>query len=268
MPTAFLSRVSTDAFGDALVRRLEESGVDTSLVQRGPEPTTVAVVSLDEESNARYSFYAEGTADRLVADPGPLPKETTVLSVGTLGMVLQPGAQAYEAVLRRESRRGVLTALDPNIRPGMITDPGGYRARFLSWLPYVHLLKLSVEDARWLTGVTDPDGIMDTARSWLDEGPQAVVLTKGSEGMSLITSSGVDVTVPTAAAKVVDTVGAGDTVQGAVLAWLVCNQVKDTSVLSANDCRDMLAFAADAAAVTVSRSGAEPPTVEELRNRL
>ena len=112
MPTAFLSRVSTDAFGDALVRRLEESGVDTSLVQRGPEPTTVAVVSLDEESNARYSFYAEGTADRLVADPGPLPKETTVLSVGTLGMVLQPGAQAYEAVLRRESRRGVLTALD------------------------------------------------------------------------------------------------------------------------------------------------------------
>ena len=104
-PTAFFSRVSTDAFGDALLRRLEESGVDTSLVQRGPEPTMLAVVTLDEDSNAHYSFYAEGTADRLVTDPGPLPDSTEVLSVGTLGMALQPCAQVYEAMLRRESRQ-------------------------------------------------------------------------------------------------------------------------------------------------------------------
>ncbi|ACU98325.1 sugar kinase, ribokinase [Saccharomonospora viridis DSM 43017] len=268
MPTAFFSRVSTDAFGDALLRRLEESGVDTSLVQRGPEPTMLAVVTLDEDSNAHYSFYAEGTADRLVTDPGPLPDSTEVLSVGTLGMALQPCAQVYEAMLRRESQRGVLTALDPNIRADMIADPDDYRARFASWLPSVHLVKLSVEDARWLTGATDPDDIMAAAQSWLDEGPQGVVLTKGAEGMSLITSAGVDVTVPTAPTKVVDTVGAGDTVQGAVLAWLVCNRVKDVSVLSAGDCRDMLEFAAEAAAVTVSRSGAEPPTAEELRKRV
>ena len=131
----------------------------------------------------------------------------------------------------------------------------------------MHLVKLSVEDARWLTGATEPDDIMAAAQSWLDEGPQGVVLTKGAEGMSLITSAGVDVTVPTAPTKVVDTVGAGDTVQGAVLAWLVCNRVKDVSVLSAGDCRDMLEFAASRGR-TVSRSGAEPPTAEELRKRV
>ncbi|OQO92676.1 carbohydrate kinase family protein [Saccharomonospora piscinae] len=261
VPSAFLSRVSTDGFGEALVRRLEESGVDTSLVQRGPEPTTLAVVTLDDDSSARYSFYTEGTADRLVADPGPLPAATTALSVGTLGMVLDPGARSYEAVLRREHRRGVLTALDPNIRAEMIADPDAYRARFASWLPSVSVLKVSEEDAAWLAA----DGDVERAvRSWLDAGPAAVVLTRGARGVSLVTSSGVDVTVPTVPVDVVDTIGAGDTVQGAVLAWLTRHRVADVAALSAAECRAMLGFAAHAAAVTVSRSGAEPPTADEL----
>lgn len=265
VPAAFLSRVSTDAFGDALVRRLEASGVDTSLVQRGAEPTTLAVVTLDEDSSARYSFYTDGTADRLVADPGPLPGNTSALSVGTLGMVLGPGAQVYETVLRRERERGVLTALDPNIRADMIADPDAYRARFASWLPSVHLLKVSLDDACWLAGVTDAADALAAARSWLDAGPSAVVLTKGAEGVVLLTSSGAEVTVPGVTVEVVDTIGAGDTVQGALLAWLVRNQVKDVSALSEDDCRELLSYASRAAAVTVSRSGAEPPTEDELQ---
>lgn len=264
-PTAFLSRVSTDAFGDALVRRLEASGVDTSLVQRGPEPTTLAVVTLDDDSSARYSFYTDGTADRLVSDPGPLPEGTTALSVGTLGMVLEPGASVYETVLRREHERGVLTAVDPNVRADMIADPDAYRVRFSSWLPSVELLKVSLDDARWLAGVTDVADVLAAARSWLDAGPSAVVLTKGAEGVVLLTSSGLDVTVPGATVEVVDTIGAGDTVQGALLAWLVRNQVKDLSALSEDDCRELLTYASRAAAVTVSRSGAEPPTEDELQ---
>ncbi|EID54958.1 sugar kinase, ribokinase [Saccharomonospora xinjiangensis XJ-54] len=265
VPTAFLSRVSTDAFGDALVRRLQESGVDTSLVQRGAEPTTLAVVTLDDDSSARYSFYTDGTADRLVADPGPLPDDTAALSVGTLGMVLEPGARVYETVLRREHGRGVLTALDPNIRADMIPDPDAYRVRFASWLPSVHLLKLSLDDAGWLAGATDIDDVLTSARSWLDAGPRAVVLTKGADGVTLLTSSGAEVTVPGIAVEVVDTIGAGDTVQGAMLAWLVRHQVKDVSALSERECRDLLSFACRAAAVTVSRRGAEPPTERELQ---
>lgn len=265
VPTAFLSRISTDAFGDALVRRLVESGVDTSLVQRGAEPTTLAVVTLDDDSSARYSFYTEGTADRFVADPGPLPDCTSALAVGTLGMVLDPGARVYETLLRREHARGVLTALDPNIRADMIADGDAYRARFASWLPSVHLLKVSLEDAQWLTGATDPDDVLAAARSWLDAGPGAVVLTKGADGVVLLTSSGLQVTEPVREVAVVDTIGAGDTVQGAVLAWLVRHQVTDVSSLTRAEGRDLLAYAARAAAVTVSRSGAEPPTEEELQ---
>ena len=259
--TTFLSRVSTDRFGEALIARLQASCVDTGMLQRGDEPTTLAVVTLDQKGAARYTFYTEGTADRQFADPGPLPEAVTMLCLGTLGMVLEPGASAYEAMLRRESERGVLTALDPNIRAALIGDHAAYRARFLSWLPYVRLLKLSDDDAEWLAGAVDA---VHAAKSWVASGVDAVVLTRGSAGIAVITAAGELAQVSSARAEVVDTIGAGDTVQGALLAWLYQREVRDLTTLGAPEWREALTYAAKAAAITVSRSGAEPPTADDM----
>ncbi|QRP46814.1 carbohydrate kinase [Amycolatopsis sp. FDAARGOS 1241] len=261
VPSAFLSRVSTDRFGAALVDRLVGSGVDTSLVQRGDEPTTLAVVALDRSGAARYTFYVDGTADRLVTDPSVLPAEATALSLGTLGMVLEPGASAYEAVLRRESARGTLTALDPNIREALIADPAAYRARFESWLPDVRLLKISDDDAAWLAEGADP---VAAAKTWVESGVDAVVLTRGAAGLSVITAAGELAHVPSRRVEVVDTIGAGDTVQGALLAWLHTHEVRDLAALGADAWREALSYAAKAASITVSRSGAEPPTAADM----
>ncbi len=260
-PTAFLSRVSADRFGVALVDRLAASQVDISLLQRGDEPTTLAVVALDERGGAQYTFYVEGTADRLVSDPGALPEETTALSLGTLGMVLEPGVSTYEQVLRRESARGTLTALDPNIREALIADPAAYRERFASWLPDVRLLKISDDDAAWLAEGTDP---VAAAKTWIESGVDAVVLTRGADGVSVITSAGELAHVPSRKVTVADTIGAGDTVQGALLAWLHEHEVRDLAALDASAWTQALGFAAIAASITVSRSGAEPPTAAEM----
>lgn len=261
VPAAFLSRVSTDRFGEAMVERLHASDVDTSLLQRGDEPTTLAVVALDAKGAAHYTFYVEGTADRLVADPGPLPENVTALSLGTLGMVLEPGASAYEAMLRREAARGVLTVLDPNIREALITDPAAYRARFTSWLPDVRLLKISDDDTSWLTEGADP---VAAAKTWIESGVDAVVLTRGADGISVITAAGELAHVPSRRVEVVDTIGAGDTVQGALLAWLTTHDATDLAALDTNAWREALTFAAKAASITVSRSGAEPPTSADM----
>lgn len=258
--TSFLSRVSSDRFGEALVTRLHDSGVRTDLLQRGPQPTTLAVVSLDDQGGAAYSFYTEGTADRLVADPGPLPEEVSALSIGTLGMVLEPGASTYETLLQRESERGTLTMLDPNVRADLIEDVQAYRERFISWLPHVRLLKLSADEVEWLGG-------RDTERSirhWLDAGVRAVVVTDGGKGLSVTTASGEKIAVDPVRVSVADTIGAGDTVQGALLAWMYHRQIADPDGLGAAGWREALGFAARAAAVTVSRAGAEPPTSAEL----
>lgn len=263
-PVRFLSRLSTDSFGDALLRRLHLSNVDTSMVQRGPEPTTLAVAGIAADGSARYSFHVDGTADREVAHPGPLPPEIKIVSLGTLSLLLEPGASRYERLLREHTG---LTVLDPNIRPAMVTDATAYRARFSSWLPDIGLLKLSIEDAAWLADGDAGDDVGAAVADWAGRGPAAVVLTRGGDGIAVRTADGVEVEVPTVPTTVVDTIGAGDTVHGALLWWLHNNAITSSETLrtvGADAWRDALDFAARAASVTVSRAGAEPPYAAEL----
>ncbi|MEU9703453.1 carbohydrate kinase [Streptomyces sp. NPDC047981] len=248
---AFCSRVSTDAFGEALMDGLRDAGVGTGLVQRGPEPTTLAVASVGADGSAEYGFYVEGTADRLFALPARLPDGVRAIAFGTCSLALEPGASAYEALLRRESARGVLTLLDPNIRPGLIPDAAAYRERFASWLPYVSLLKLSEEDAAWLGG---------TPAEWLEQGPSAVVVTRGGAGLTVHTRP-FEVSVPAVRVEVADTIGAGDTVNAALLHAL---PDRPLATLPPESWSTLLTYAARAAALTCTRPGAEPPYASEL----
>jgi len=257
-PTAFCSRTSLDAFGEALLDGLREAGVDVSAVQRGAEPTTLAVATIDKNGSAAYSFYVEGTADRLFTAPEVLPTGTRAVSFGTCSLVLEPGATAYETLLRTAAAQGVFNALDPNIRAGLIPDADAYRARFKSWLPSVSLLKLSEEDALWLGG---------TPREWLAAGPTAVVITQGGDGLTAFTADGAVHPVPGERVDVVDTIGAGDTVNAALLHGLAAQDALSAEALlelGADGWTRLLRFAARAAAITCSRAGAESPYAAEL----
>ncbi|WPB93911.1 carbohydrate kinase family protein [Streptomyces malaysiensis] len=266
-PTAFCSRVSTDGFGEALLEGLRKDGVDTALVQRGEEPTTLAVASIGADGSAGYGFYVQGTADRLFTLPPSLPEGVRALSLGTCSLVLEPGASAYEELLRREAARGVFTTLDPNIRAGLIPDADAYRARFRGWLPHIGLLKLSIEDARWLADSEDAADVETALGEWLAAGPAAVVLTHGGEGLSVRRQDGSVLFVPGERVDIVDTIGAGDTVNAALLHRLAEHQALSAPALAKLDeaaWRDVLGFAARAAAITCSRAGAEPPYASEL----
>ncbi|MPY33459.1 carbohydrate kinase [Streptomyces adustus] len=257
-PTAFCSRTSYDAFGEALLDGLRRAGVDVSAVQRGTEPTTLAAATLDASGSAAYSFYVEGTADRLFTAPDRLPDRTRAVSFGTCSLVLEPGASAYAELLRSSSGQGLFTTLDPNIRPGLIPDADAYRARFRSWLPSVTLLKLSEDDARWLGG---------TPGEWLAAGPSAVVITRGGDGLTVFTGDGGEYSVPGEKTEVVDTIGAGDTVNAALLHGLSVQDALSPGALAAlgaDGWTRLLRFAARAAALTCSRAGAQPPYAHEL----
>ncbi|MFI6656135.1 carbohydrate kinase [Streptomyces sp. NPDC050523] len=257
-PTAFCSRTSRDAFGEALLDGLRAAGVDVSGVQRGTEPTTLAVATIDGNGSAAYSFYVDGTADRLFSAPEVLPAKTRAMSFGTCSLALEPGATAYETLMRKAAAQGVFTALDPNIRAGLIPDADAYRARFRSWLPSVTLLKLSEEDALWLGG---------SPREWLAAGPAAVVITHGGDGLTAFTQDGAVYSVPGEKVDVVDTIGAGDTVNAALLHGLSHRDALSADALAslgADGWTRLLRFAARAAAITCSRAGAEPPYADEV----
>ena len=266
-PVAYLSRISRDSFGEQILASLRDAGVDISWVQRGDEPTTLAMTTLAEDGSAEYSFYADGTADRLVADPGDLPDEISVLSFGTLSLLYEPGASMYAGLLHRARAAGKLTMLDPNIRPAAIDSTSGditadgFRDRFRSWLPSIDILKVSEDDSYWLGLGTQGTTVDD----WLAAGVTAVVMTRGGDGISVFTAAD-ETSVPGVPVDVVDTIGAGDTVHGALLSFLqkesiiTSNAVKE---MSKQDWQHALEFAAKAAAITVSRPGADPPWASE-----
>ncbi|HEX2314157.1 MAG TPA: PfkB family carbohydrate kinase, partial [Thermomonospora sp.] len=202
--------------------------------------------------------YVEGTADRLFTAPAEFPSAARALLLGTCSLVLEPGASAYEALMREAAARGVLVAVDPNIRPGLIADPDAYRERFRSWLPSLSVVKLSHEDAEWLGGHVG---------DWLAAGPAAVVVTRGAAGMTVFTRDHEPIDVPGEPVDVVDTIGAGDTVYAALLHALAQRDLLTRAALAAvtpADWRRILGFSARASAITCTRAGAEPPYADEL----
>lgn len=261
---SFCSAVSDDTYGDAIVAALQASGVGIGLVQRRTEPTSLALATIGPDGGAQYSFYVEGTADRAVEDPGPFAPTVAAVCFGTLSMVLEPGATTYEAVLRRSHRAGRLVVLDPNVRPAAIDDHDAYRRRFASWLPDVDVVKLSDEDAEWLSAGRYGTGSSD----WLAAGVSAVVMTAGSAGITVMTGAG-ETTASAPEIDVVDTIGAGDSVLGGILHRLDQLGALSSAAVAAltpDDWRAVAEHAAQVAAITVSRPGADPPWASELRS--
>jgi len=264
-PVGFLGRISTDRFGRMLRSRLEADGVDCRLVEDGDEPTTLAVVQIEAGSEPVFVFYGEGTADRMFgADGGlaELPEEVTALHLGSISMVREPGASAFEAVMRREHGRRVLT-LDPNIRASLVGERAAYLARLEGWVALADLVKVSRADLAWLYPGVAPDA---AASAWLERGPGLVVVTKGHDGVLGVTARD-RVEIAGTPVVVSDTVGAGDSFTSGLLGWLhAAGRLERSSIreIPADELRDCLAFANKAAAITCTRAGAQPPTQAEM----
>ena len=264
-PVGFLGRVSTDHFGRMLRSRLEADGVDCRFVQEGDEPTTLAVVHLEAGTEPEFAFYGEGTADRmfraedLTAD---FPDEVTALHLGSISLVREPGASAFEAVMRREHGRRVVS-LDPNVRPSLVGERSAYLARLEGWVPLADVVKVSRADLAWLYPGAAPEAV---AESWLARGPGLVVVTKGHDGSVGVTAGG-RVEVSGTPVAVSDTVGAGDAFTSALLASLhAAGRLERAGLrtIPPDVLRECLAFANRVAAITCTRAGAQPPTRAEM----
>jgi fructokinase len=261
--TTFFSGISTDLFGEILIDRLGEAGVAADLARRSDRPTTLAFVRL-VDGHASYAFYDEGTAGRMleVADLPDLPDSVNAVFFGGISLVVEPCALAYASLMEREAPRRV-TMIDPNIRPGFIKDEAAFRARIDRLIGIADIIKLSDEDLHWLKGAGAPE---DLALALVADGARLVCITEGAKGATGYHAGGA-VFVPSRKATVVDTVGAGDTFNAGVLAALETRGRLNKSTiagLSEDDIRAALTLGVSAAAVTVSRAGANPPWKDEL----
>jgi len=262
-PAGFFSGLSTDLFGSQFKDALRASQVSSTYAHTSPRPTTLAFVRLDN-GQATYTFYDENTAGRMLTidDLPKLGSEIEAMLFGAISLISEPAGSAYEEFMRREHNHRVMM-LDPNIRPNFIPDKAKHLRRIRSMMAMADIVKLSDEDLNWFDEAGSHE---DVVRNWLERGPTLIVVTHGGEGAMGYTRDH-KVTVVPDKVEVVDTVGAGDTFNAGILASLHEQGLLSKQAianLSEDAIQKALALGAKAAAVTVSRAGANPPWRHEI----
>jgi fructokinase len=257
--TQFIDGISSDRYGQMVKNELLTAGVKLDYVKYSDKPTCLAIVSLSESGSATYEFVIENTATFdfiLEWLPNPQTERPSLLHIGTLATVIEPGASVLFEWAQSVAKV-VPIVFDPNIRSAVISDRKQYVAQVERWVSISSAIKVSVEDINWLYPSIEIEQVVN---DWLIKGPSLVVVTYGDKGLTGYRKGEV-VSVEAVQVKVADTVGAGDTV-GAILVEAI---IKDgLASLTGLRLEMMLKRAAKAAAITVSRVGANPPTSEEL----
>lgn len=262
-PSALLTGVSQDFLGQRLMAVLAREGVNTDHVISKALPTTLSFIQKDEEGVPDYAFYGNGAADRSVLiEDLPESSEFSGIHVGSYSIVTPPTSDTLLKLIEEQSGK-CLISLDPNVRLGVEPNKDIWRERVTLIAKHADLLKISDEDFEHLYPETP---VEDKVAEWLGFGIKLVVLTKGGDGAQLWSqTTTASITAPKI--QVIDTVGAGDTFQTALIDQLLSLRA-DSDDWSAQLTTEKLEaignFAATAAAITCSRQGADLPNRQEI----
>jgi len=257
--TQFIDGISTDKYGQMALKELHKDGVLLDFVKFSDKPTCLAIVSLNAKGGASYEFVIDDTATFDFSQswlPDASEKKPSLLHIGTLVTAIEPAASVLFEWAKKVSLIAPIV-FDPNIRPAVMSDRGQYVRQVERWVSISNAVKVSDDDIYWLYPGQDLDQV---AKRWLLMGPELIVVTFGDKGLAGYRK---DTKISVDAKKVVvaDTVGAGDTV-GAILVEAVIENGLDN--LTNDRLSQMLDRAARAAAITVSRTGALPPSKSEI----
>jgi len=257
--TQFIDGISSDDYGQLVKGELISSDVKLDYVKYSDKQTCLAIVSLSDLGSATYEFVIENTATfDFTPDwlPNPKTERPALLHIGTLATVIEPGASILFDWAQAVGKVAPIV-FDPNIRPAVISDREKYVQQVERWVSISSAVKVSDEDIQLLYPSLEIEQVVN---NWLAKGPSLLVVTSGDKGLAGY-RDGEKVSVDAVKVVVADTVGAGDTV-GAILVEAIVKDGLDT--LSGVRLEMMLKRAAKAAAITVSRCGANPPTLKEI----
>ncbi|KQQ92306.1 ribokinase [Arthrobacter sp. Leaf141] len=254
VPTGFLTCLGTDRHGALVAEHLVRAGVGILSGSPRTGPTSTAAATLAPDGSARYSFSIHW--DLPAWDSAALTAPPRVLHTGSIASFLAPGAESVRGLLEQAQGTSLVT-YDPNIRPDLLGSHAATLAGFEDLVQLADVIKLSDEDAAWLYPRRDP---ADVAAELVRRGARLAVVTLGAEG-ALLATQVTTLRVPAVPSVVADTIGAGDSYMAALISGLLAVAPGELEPATVEGLGRM---AAAAAAITVGRPGANPPTAAEL----
>jgi fructokinase len=263
-PAGFVGGISTDLFGRMIADHALASQVDLRYATRSDHQTTLAFVRT-VAGEPQYAFYDEATASKnWIYRHNSIPfGEVEAIHVGSTTLTDEREAvQAFAMV--EDARASVTISFDPNCRPNLVKQ----KARYVDWMDRfasaADIVRMSDVDFEFLYGGDDYAG---KAKALVDAGASLVVVTRGINGAQAWHKEAGAVEVEAPVVEVVDTIGAGDSFQAALLFALGAIRRIERHALALTDSAELcraLSFAASCAALTCGRAGADPPRVSEV----
>ena len=258
-PVRFVGALSTDRFGSLLAAQLEADGVRVASA-RTDLPTTLAAAELDDAGAASYRFYIDGTSAPALEPGDTVSIGSGIFFTGGLGLVLQPMADTVLAMVKAVGD-STTVVFDINCRPKVVGDRAAYLDRVNQLLKRADIVKVSDDDLAYLSPGM---GVLDAAHQLRAASGAAVLVTAGASTTSIVTGDSViEVPVAPLDSPVVDSIGAGDTFGGALVAWWMASG-RGRPDVDAEGLQQAVLAAHEAAAVVVTRRGADPPRRAEL----
>ena len=258
-PAGFVGGISNDLFGRMIADHAFASQVDLRYATRSDHQTTLAFVRTIA-GEPQYAFYDEQTASRnWTYRRGSIPfDEIEAIHVGSTTLVDDKGAAEVLAMVD-DARGSVTISFDPNCRPNLVTHKARYLDRMNAFAATADIVRMSDVDFDFLYGGSDYAG---RAKLFMEAGASLVVVTRGIKRALAWHREAGAVEVQAPMVDVVDTVGAGDSFQAALLfALRAIGRIERQALAQMNSdelCR-ALSFASICAAFTCGRAGADPP---------
>jgi len=263
-PAGFVGGISTDLFGRMIADHALASHVNLRYAARSDHQTTLAFVRT-VAGEPQYAFYDEATASKnwIYRHNSIDFGEVEAIHVGST--TLTDEREAVQAFAMVEDARGSVTiSFDPNCRPNLVKQ----KARYVDWMDTfasaADIVRMSDVDFGFLYGGRDYAG---KAKALIDAGAGLVVVTRGINGAQAWHKEAGAVEVEAPVVEVVDTIGAGDSFQAALLFALSAIGRIERQALARTDSAELrraLSFAASCAALTCGRTGADPPRVSDV----
>ena len=242
----FVARLGRDAFGDAALAGFRREGIGVSRVVRDDRhPSGVALIFVGSDGENSIGVAGGANQQLSVRDVGAARE--LIAGAALVLLQLETPLETVEAAARLARKAGVAVILNP--------APAQQLSNQL--LRNVTLLTPNETEATLLTGirVDDVASAVRAAEALRRRGPATVIITLGSKGALVATQEGAQL-IPGHKVKAVDTTAAGDVFNGALATRLA----EGAALL------DAVRFAHGAAAVSVTRPGAQPsiPTRKEI----
>ncbi|MDR1375951.1 MAG: carbohydrate kinase [Synergistaceae bacterium] len=268
--TGFLVKLGTDEFGLELKDLLLKEGLEPRyLIEGKGQNTTLAMAAIDTAGKAEFRFYRDRAADvSLTWDELPPidPRELTFYHFGSVSLGEPPASETYIRLFETMKERGVVTVLDPNIRPLYLKDKPNFKPRLLKWSSEVDLLKASDDELAWITGEAHVDGGLQKL-PYNKNG--LVVVTEGAKGARALWR-GQTSSVSGFEVDVAETTGCGDAFMAGMMYKLAPFADERLARLDISDLGELLRFANACAAIVAARRGAanSMPRLEEVETFL